>query len=356
MNKKIFIIIPTVLICFCALFIIFRFKFIPTKNPVTQNKNFITQNEDNMIIKPEQTPDNTEFISQMEVDLPIIKAGEIATEKSIYTDKNGQTVIIPKDFKVSSKEDEQTIKHGLVIIDSNENEFVWVSTLNTDFKRNDFWTSFYTNVLSESKWYGYWDDINNEKYINMKESVEIYSGFYISRYEVSKDNWNNPKSKKVTQESSDNIWVQISPQDITILCENIYKDNDTVQWFFPRGVNYDTVFQWLIDTNDKSESDIMIDSSSWGNYTNSSFTNGIRYWTAGMWEETKANNIYDLAGNYWEWTQERYWNDNYVMRGGGYNIMWMACNGDSYPASLRDPLPWNNHHPNVGFRIGLYIK
>ena len=103
-------------------------------------------------------------------------------------------------------------------------------------------------------------------------------------------------------------------------------------------------------------SDIMIDSSSWGNYTNSSFTNGIRYWTAGMWEETKANNIYDLAGNYWEWTQERYWNDNYVMRGGGYNIMWMACNGDSYPASLRDPLPWNNHHPNVGFRIGLYIK
>jgi formylglycine-generating enzyme required for sulfatase activity len=38
----------------------------------------------------------------------------------------------------------------------------------------------------------------------------------------------------------------------------------------------------------------------------------------------KANNIYDLAGNNWEWTQERC-GSNYVMRSGGYNLMGVAC-------------------------------
>lgn len=75
-----------------------------------------------------------------------------------------------------------------------------------------------------------------------------------------------------------------------------------------------------------------------------------------MWEETKANNIYDLAGNNWEWTQERYGSGDYVMRGGGYNLMGGACRGSDYPAALRDPLPGNDHHPNVTFRIALYLK
>ena len=43
------------------------------------------------------------------------------------------------------------------------------------------------------------------------------------------------------------------------------------------------------------------------------------------------------------------------MRGGGYNLMGGACPGNQYPAALRDPLPGNNHHPNVTFRIALHI-
>ena len=75
-----------------------------------------------------------------------------------------------------------------------------------------------------------------------------------------------------------------------------------------------------------------------------------------MWEEAKANNIYDLAGNNWEWTQEQYGSGNYVMRGGGYNLMGGSCPGSSYPAALRDPLPGSNRHPNVTFRVALYLK
>ena len=388
MNKKTIAIILAIVIILWVLFIIYQYKMDPTNITIIPQEESIIleevvvpeeklniQNEEvaisakdlnvsdeEIVIQNWDISNNIEPVSQNEIktakneDLPIIKAWELATQKSMYIDTNGDTAIIPKDFKISQKEDEQIVNHGLVIIGPDNSEFVRVPTTETEFKRNDFWTSFYTNVLSESKWYGYWDDINNEEYKSMKKSVETYSGFYMWRYEASKWKWNLPILQKVTQNDWNKVWVQVSPQDITTICKNMYIDNDTVASFFPYGVNYDTVFQWLIDTHDKTEYDIMIDSSSWGNYTNSTFTNGIKYWTAGMWKETKANNIYDLAGNYWEWTQERYWNDDYVMRGGGYNIMWMACNGDSYPVSLRDPLPWNNHHPNVGFRVGLYIK
>ena len=47
---------------------------------------------------------------------------------------------------------------------------------------------------------------------------------------------------------------------------------------------------------------------------------------------------------------------NYVMRGGGYNLMGGACRGGDYPAALRDPLPGNDHHPNVCFRIALFVR
>lgn len=145
------------------------------------------------------------------------------------------------------------------------------------------------------------------------------------------------------------------PQDTTVVCQNLYADNDTVQGFFPWGINYDTTLQWLIDSGCKTEEEVTRDSSSWGNYSNDTFSENAAEQFTGQWEEAKANNIYDLAGNNWEWTQERYGSDSYVMRGGGYNLMGGSCPGSQYPAALRDPLPGNDHHPNVTFRAALYL-
>ena len=44
-----------------------------------------------------------------------------------------------------------------------------------------------------------------------------------------------------------------------------------------------------------------------------------------------------------------------VVRSGGYNLMGGACPGSRYPAAIRDPLPGNNHHPNVCFRAALFL-
>ena len=277
-----------------------------------------------------------------------------------YEDVNGNVAYIPEGFKVSSLYDEQTINTGLVVIGPDGSEFVWVPTTTTKFERVNFapsgiWNQSYE--LSDTKSnYAYYDEMDSIEYINMKNSVEKYGGFYIGRYESSKSNVDSvPQVKKITTSDKGKIWTNISPQDIQIVCNNMYADNETVKGFLTYGINFDTTLQWLIDSGAKSEEDIRVDSTSWGNYSNNTFTGNVKSGTTGMFEETKANNIYDLAGNYWEWTAERY-GDSYVMRSGGYNLMGGACTGSSFPAANRDPLPGNNHHPNVTFRVSLYLK
>ena len=76
-------------------------------------------------------------------------------------------------------------------------------------------------------------------------------------------------------------------------------------------------------------------SSSWGNYSNSTggaATNaGDSAKPGGTNEYWKVNNIYDIAGNVREWTQEKYsTGTNRAYRGGSYNY-----NGDYYPATSR---------------------
>ena len=181
-----------------------------------------------------------------------------------YEDSNGDIAYIPSNFKVSSKKDEQTISTGLVVIGPDGSEFVWVPTTKTKFERVNFapsgiWNSSYE--LSENKSNNaYYDEIDGAEYINMKNSVEKYGGFYIGRYEASKsDNDNIPSVKRITKSDNGRIWTNISPQDMKIVCNNMYSDNDTVQGFLTYGINFDTTLEWLVDSGSKTEEDIRVD-------------------------------------------------------------------------------------------------
>ena len=281
--------------------------------------------------------------------------GDVSTEIVRYTDSFGDVAFIPALFHVSAKAGEQNIRTGLVVIGPDYNEFVWVPTTQTKLEVRDFRSYFYGNSLTN-----YRDETELATYQAMLESVSLYGGFYMGRYEASYGSGSSladyiPASKPVTQNQPGRIWVQFSPQNATIACENLYRDNPTVHGFFPWGINWDTTLQWLIDSGCKTEEEVVSNSTSWGNYSDDTFSPNARGNYTGAYEETKANNIYDLAGNNWEWTQERYGGSNYVMRGGGYNLMGGSCSGSHYPAALRDPLPGNSNHPNVCFRIALFI-
>ena len=165
-------------------------------------------------------------------EMPSIQQGEKAAEKSKYTDQNGDIAIIPAEFRVSDREDEQTICSGLVVIGPDESEFVWIPTTQTSLAVRDFGSYFSGGSIS-----GYYDETELASYQEMVESTELYGGFYMGRFEASYgsgDNVSNyiPASKRVAGDNPGRIWVQFSPQDTTIACQNLYADNETVQGFF----------------------------------------------------------------------------------------------------------------------------
>ena len=221
-----------------------------------------------------------------------------------YSDANGDIAFIPADFKISGNPTERTIKTGLVVIGPDGSEYVWIPTSTTELAVRDFGSYFSGGSLS-----GYADETSLALYREMTESVEEYGGFYIGRYEASYGE-EGIRSKTIIPRVNrcpppdipGRIWVRFSPQDATIACRNLYRDNSTVKGFFPWGINWDTALQWLIDSGCLTMKDVAEDSTSWGNYSNDSFSPNANGNYTGRYEEAKTNNIYDLAGNNWEWT------------------------------------------------------
>ena len=135
------------------------------------------------------------------------------------------------------------------------------------------------------------------------------------------------------------------------------------------GIQWDETLKWLIDTGEKTYSEVGKDSISWGNYCNNSFTyytntsksvatkasNSYTKIPSGAYEGANANNIFDLAGNVCDCTLEsdisKTGNYRYI-RGGNYSSY-----GFSGPAAVRD---YNEAiydvGPYIGLRASLFIK
>ena len=164
-------------------------------------------------------------------------------------------------------------------------------------------------------------------YEEMIASLEKYKGFYIGRYELTA----NGEKTGATQTNVD--WYTLYAN-----CKKWAKKGTNVKTRMIWGLQWDATCKWL----DSSGFNITTNSSTWGNYGDNDATGHGSKQKTGFSESWKANNIYDFAGNCYEFTQEAYNTYNRAFRGGHYNSYGSGSPATRAPASARgDSAPTN---------------
>ena len=237
-------------------------------------------------------------------------------------------------------------------------------------------------------------------YQKMLKSVYTYGGFWIGRYEAGIEGTITETTNARTS-SSGRISIETSPKAISqkdaipynyVYCseaqalakEMTPNSNCTSSLMF--GIQWDLVCKYLEVKSTLETPDINSNSTSWGNYSNAKIekiasgkyaildTNfKLGTWTkitnaftksdsgdnrsvllsTGISDYTKKMNIYDFAGNEWEWTLEKTSDsdDPCANRGGNYD-----GSGSGLPASYRFNLGSTIAGYSVGFRPALYVN
>ena len=241
----------------------------------------------------------------------------------------------------------------------------------------------------KDEWYegcGLTSEEYNNTYKKMLKSVYDYGGFWIGRYEAGIEGSIEDVSKARTEHTD--ITIGTSPKAIS------QKDAIPYNWVYCNeaqalskemtpdsthisslifGIQWDLICKFLEVKGGLTTADINSNSESWGIYSNVTtkitskkakkegnpwtIITGIKpansiLLTTGASDTTKKMNIYDFAGNEWEWTLEHAtYDSNYPCsyRGGSY-----YNTGSEAPCSYR-----NNYNPtynnnNISFRASLF--
>ena len=323
----------------------------------------------------------------------------------IYTETNTGGTAITEDVT------KQTQKGGFVIYEGtdavtdsnkweaqcNRNQYVWIPIADisdmywrdqTTGKKYGTWYNFDKNATTYAKGANrsyepqttsydkqstyltqYLNGMSREDFLmemeidfdKMLNSVATYGGYYIGRYQAGDLAQATPVVKRMNTDIGSQTWYTMWKKSPRLSTGGA---NVHMIW----GTQWDQTLKWLIDTNNKTYKQVGSDSTSWGNYYNNSFT----YYTntskstatkasssskripSGAYEGANANNVFDLAGNVWDWTCESdgsgtgYYRYN---RGG-------ICSFYGYysPAAYRNyGVPYDSSNV-VGLRCALYIK
>lgn len=237
---------------------------------------------------------------------------------------------------------EGAVENGFVIQDvsnstSKYNEFVWipVDNKNVKFGKEEFGVGIiasFQNVLVDNI-----NSFNESSTIltQLEESVKKYGGFYVARYEASKDSSGNIRTIK-----SASPWNNISYEDALSKSNLMYENSDIKTTIMSAGA-YDTIIKWL------SYSKYNVTKESNTNNLVGNFSSSIEL--TGSNENYVMNNIYDLAGNVAELTSETY--KSYpVFRGGAY-----SSTGENMLCAVRSYNKESHVLDTVGFRPIMFI-
>ena len=270
-----------------------------------------------------------------------ISLSESGIIHTIYVGLDNKQAIIPEGYTVSSVSTEDSVSEGLVIYEGSEkvtdenveeaqktrNQFVWIPVDNiTDFTNP---TSYSAENSEEVK-----------EYESMYNSVKANGGFYIARYEGGIEGTSTLVSKKgMTVSSSFNKKS----------CENF--SNNVVVGHLIYGQEWNAALRF-ISTEDTAYANSTVGT---GNYTDATIKSGSN-------DDYARNNIYDMAGNYWELTSEYFsvetdavWT-GYYCRGGSSSAFGPVSSASSYAYAV---VPVGGSTYTVftySVRAALYLK
>ena len=305
-----------------------------------------------------------------------------------YTDKNGDTAIIPTGFAITGIEGETEIDKGLVIIDNLGNEFVWVPITDINIlakKTSGIDSNNRTNY--QGKLYNFF---NNGEDISSSDDWRYGQGNYLNNREPSLITGDNSDSYAVLDNVVGSMYDADSryyhyilgynnviefgkamQEEFNIMVESVNKYGGFYVGRYETSIDGTTVasvkgnmpiqkmnwYKIYLYMNNKYENNpfhsntnvtsSMIWGSQWDAMLNWILTGSNRIkvmantngnhsgsiMNTGTIPTDVMNNIYDLEGNATEWTQEAWYSALRVFRGGDFTDY-----GNSAKRSNRDAL------------------
>ena len=262
---------------------------------------------------------------------------------SSITDAYGNKITVPAGFKIkvdATTNNATTVNQGIVIVDSNENEFVWIPVwkIYTDVAKTDANAktielgryNFDSSTGAKSAYSGSYveedkGDTNTtlknygntiaKNITNFKNSVTTNGGYYIGRYEARTTTPRTAKGDaltQITEKGTDSVYNYVEQKQAAEQAQNMYNSNKFTSDLM-NSYAWDTATLFLQTCGEEKYSiKTSVNKSLASRGTNSSDYTGTR--------DTVCN-VYDMASNIREWTTETSDNSIYpcVRRGGDYN-------------------------------------
>lgn len=269
--------------------------------------------------------------------------------EAIFTDMNdySQNYMnppIPEGYKYI----EGSWKDGFVIDRQNDgSQFVWipVGSLEPDGRLGEY------NCIEKFGRRGYngerfvnYNEQMSEELVRQAESVMKYGGFYISRYNISQNSGEAPKSIRGVMPLTNISWKKAVE-----IAGSLEKRKDVTSHLI-YGSEYDSVLAWLLKSKAKTFEELHEKCAKWGNVGRSE----KKIEVTGSREEWCVNHIYDFNGNVAEYTQEMYDGQSYCIARGYSALHNDIC--EFYSVLKRTICEKDEEYEAEGFRVALYIQ